>query len=160
MKLFFGFAGYYSTRLYDDSDRARRIATLLVDARWPWVPWWAQFGLRDDFHKQTRSRKVVGPKGSEFLSGGLTSPDYDRLFVYRSSQESKDFAAAKLYTGRRVISPHHEKPFETWGQTHGFEDPRDALTAECERKRAALELLMAPIVAPPQAKEEPIVFPP
>jgi len=39
------------------------------------------------------------------------------------------------------------------------DDPRDALTAECERKRSALEALMAPIVAPPEPDEKPIVFP-
>ena len=73
MTLFLGFAGYYSTRIHDDSARARRIATLLVDARWPWAPWWAQFGLRDDFFKRTRSQKVIGAKGAELLTAGLTS---------------------------------------------------------------------------------------
>lgn len=282
MKLFLGFAGYYSTRLYDNGARAERLASLLVDDRWPWAPCWAHFWLRDDFHKHTRGRKVVGAKGSAFLAAGLTSADYQRLFLYRSSREPEDYSSASLETGTRVISRDHENPFETWGVMHGddlperkslrervelvhdymtaldvgsatisafddkdsllnditlsrrvkmknvdFEppdyprqiqraifvreklggtyvrhprwgnylglehvakiggierirsevapaqlielgrlvfigltdDPRDALTAECERKRAALELLMAPIVAPPQAKEDPIVFP-
>jgi hypothetical protein len=105
MTLFLGFAGYYSTRIHEDSARARRIATLLVDSRWPWPPWWAHFWLRDDFHKHTPGRKVVGTKGSEFLVAGLTSADYQRLFVYRSSREPEDFSSASLETGSRVISP-------------------------------------------------------
>jgi hypothetical protein len=39
-------------------------------------------------------------------------------------------------------------------------DARDSLTADCERKRSALEALMAPIVVPPAPDEKPIVFPP
>lgn len=282
MKVFVGFAGYYATRLCDDRIRAARVASLLVDERWPWPPWWAQFWLRDTFLKSTRSRKVTRAKGSAFLADGLSSPDYRRLSLYRSSAESEDFSHADLYTGAQVISPDHENPFDVWGLTHAcdlpndkdlrawvemvhelmvaldirsatipvfrgkvsclndvtlsrrvtlsnvdFEppdyprqnsraihwryklggtyvrhprwgnylgrehiakiggldrirsevvpaqiieldklvfigltdDPRDALTAECERKRSALEALMAPIVAPPAPNEQPIVFP-
>lgn len=283
MKLFLGFAGYYATRICEDRARAERIASLLVDDRWPWPPWWAQFWLRDKFGKSTRSRKVVGTKGAAVIADGIASPDHRRLSLYRSSDESDDFSHADLYTGRRVICVDHETPFDVWGLTHAYDlptgkdlgawvrmvhelmvaidvasatipvfkgkvsclndvtlsrrvtlsgvdfvppdyprqneraihvreklggtyvrhprwgnylgrghiakiggldriraevapaqivelgnlvfvaltnDPRDALTAECERKRSALEALMAPIVAPAAPKEEPIVFPP
>lgn len=283
MKLFLGFAGYYATRICDDHARAKRIASLLVDVRWPWPPWWAQFWARDTFFTSTRSRKVIGAKGAAFLAEGMTSPEYQRLALYRSATEADDFSHASLYTGQRVINPEHENPFEVWGLTHGYDlpeekdlgswvamvhelmvaidvgsatipvfrgkvscmndatmglrvtlsnvdftppdyprqnnraihareklggtyvrhprwgnylgrehiakiggldriradvapaqlielgnlvfigltkDPRDALTADCEKKRAALEALMTPIVAPPEPDEKPIVFPP
>jgi hypothetical protein len=283
MKLFLGFNGYYGTRLGDDPSRAERVASLLVDPRWPWPPWWALFWLRDDFFKSTRSRKVIGAKGSAVIANAIAARDYQRVFVYRSSKEVDDFAGVSVETGERLTVSDHEHPLEVWGLTQGFdlpagkdlkswvamvhelmvaldvgcatipvfrgkgaclndvtlsmrvtlsdvdfqppdyprqnnrairvreklggtyvrhprwgnylglehvakiggidrirsevapaqlielgklvfigltEDPRDALTAECERKRAALELLMAPIVAPPQANEEPIVLPP
>jgi len=240
------------------------------------------FWLRDELLKSTRSREVVGTKGSALLTEGITAPEHRRLSLYRSSEEAEEFSNADLETGQRVINAHYEMPFEAWGLTYGddlpegknlsswvelvhelmvaldvgsatipvfqgkgsclndvtlnrrvtlsnvdFEppdyprqnsraifwrdklggtyvrhprwgnylgrehiakiggldrirsevapgqlielenlvfigltkDPRDALTADCERKRSALEALMAPIVAPPQANEEPIVFP-
>ena len=41
------------------------------------------------------------------------------------------------------------------------EDLHDAIAAECERKRRALEAIMGPIVAPVAPREdEPITFPP
>lgn len=284
MAIYLGFAGYYSTRLCDDRGRAERVASLLVDPRWPWPPWWAKFSLRDQFLKTTRSRKVVGAKGAAFLREGMGSPDYRKLFVYRSSKEADDFAGAELETGQRSFGTKKEKPFESWGGTDGdnlpegkslgswvelihelmvaldvgsatipvlkgrtaclndvtlntrvtlsnvdfeppdfprqnsraifwrnklggtyvrhprwgnylgrahldtiggldrirdevaparivelgdlvfiqlTEDPHDAITAECERKRRALEAVMAPIVAPVAPREdEPITFPP
>lgn len=282
MKLFLGFAAYHGTRLCDDRAHAERVASLLVDRRWPWPPWWAQFSARDKFLKNTRSRKVVGNKGSAFLADGMTSAEYWRVMLYRSSEEATAFSHADLDTGQRIIGADREMPFDASGGTHGYElpdgkslsawvelvhdlmvaldagsatipvfsgrvsclydatlgvrvtqshvdftppdyprqnsraihwryklggtyvrhprwgnylgrehvskigglerirsevapaqivelgklifigltdDPRDALTVECERKRSALEALMAPIVAPPAPNEQPIVFP-
>jgi hypothetical protein len=283
MKLFLGFAAYHATRLCEDRSRAERVASLLVDTRWPWPPWWAQFSLRDEFLKNTRSRKVVGARGKAFLVDGMTSSSYRQVMLYRSSQEADAFSHAALDTGQRVIGADREKAFDAVGGTHGYDlpegkklqswlemvhelmvaldvgsatipvfsgrvaclydatlswrvtqsnvdfdppdyprqnqrathwryklggtyvrhprwgnylsrehiariggldrvrdevtpgqlielgnlvfigltkDPREALTAECEQKRRALETLMAPIVAPPAPDEKPIVFPP
>ena len=283
MKLFLGFAAYHATRICDDRARAERVASLLVDDRWPWAPWWAQFWARDEFFKNTRSRKVVGNKGIAFLTEGITSPDFRRVTLYRSSQEVDAFSHGDFDTGQRIIVRDHENPFNASGGIHGYDlpegksvsawvelmhdmmvaldvgsatipvfrgkvsclndytlntrvilsdvdfqppdyprensraifwrdklggtyvrhprwgnylrrehiakiggldrirsevapaqlielgnlvfigltdDPRDALTSECERKRSALEALMAPIVAPAAPNEQPIVFPP
>lgn len=282
MKVFLGFAAYYATRLCADRERADTIASLLVDPRWPWPPWWAQFWLLEKFLKSSRSRKVVGAKGRAFLAEGIRSSEYRRLSLYRSSDEADAYSAANFETGQRSFGGEREHPFEAWAVTDGddlpegksisawvelthdfmvaldvgsatisafksrmstlndvtlnprvaiggvdFEtpdfprqnsranfwrdklggtyvrsprwgnylgrahiakiggldrirdevapahlieldklvfigltdDPHDALTAEYERKRSALEALMAPIVAPAAPNEQPIVFP-
>ena len=55
-----GLAAYFSDPVWTDADRVRRVASLFVDKRWPWIPWWASASgvhRRDD-----RSMKRVGGK--------------------------------------------------------------------------------------------------
>ena len=126
MGLHIGFAAYFSVRLYEDRARAERVASLLVDERWPWPPWWAAFGLTSSYMKRTRSRKVVGAKGRAALLEGMMSPSHRSVELYRSSQQVDNHAHLTLPTGHKIPAPDWPQPLDTTGQTRAHDLPDGA----------------------------------
>ncbi|MBE7450684.1 MAG: hypothetical protein HS111_17835 [Kofleriaceae bacterium] len=125
MDLHLGFAGYFAQPLALPASRARRVAALLVDPRWPWPPSWASF-VKEELSKRTRARKVTGPKGRDHLLAGLTDPTNCMLEMNRSSQEVDNHAHVHAITSRRPLPAEAEYPFHMTGQTRGHELPDGA----------------------------------
>ena len=100
-----GLAAYFPRSPSRDRAVVERVAQLLVDARWPWIPWYAQFvGLhkRDD----TASVRVGGKNGYAPLVGGMMSPRFQVLRMNRARGD-KNFTSVEL--------PFHPRQ-ETWGE--------------------------------------------
>lgn len=78
-----GLAAYFATPIRRDRDRVKFVAELLVDPRWPWLPWWASFvGLdkRDD----RSSVRVGGKNGTSPLVEGFLSSRLWKLHMNRA----------------------------------------------------------------------------
>jgi hypothetical protein len=127
--VFLGFAGYYAVRLCHDRARAERVASLLVDPRWPWPPHWATFGKLEPITDSMPSRKAVGTKGRDLLVQGLTNPELLSLRLYRHSKETSNHAHADVESGQEILVLTSENPFTATGQTRGHELPEGARIA-------------------------------
>ncbi len=93
-----GLVAFFEKAVWVDPDRAQRVADLLVDKRWPWIPWWASYsGLhkRDD----RRSVRVGGKNGSAPILEGLRSDKLSRLDMNRARGDG-DFTSVMLNLDR------------------------------------------------------------
>ncbi len=126
MQLHLGFAGYFARPLCADPERAARVASLLVDPRWPWPPWWASFGMEARLTQRTRARKVSGARGRDQLLAGILDPAHRSLELLRSRQEADNHAHVLVTTGRVAVPADAECAFEIQGQTRGDELPAGA----------------------------------
>lgn len=89
-----GLAAYFERPVSQDHAVAERLADLLVDARWPWIPWWAEFSgvhKRDD----QAAVRVGGKNGAAPLVEGLLSSRFARLRMNRAKGD-KDFTSVNL----------------------------------------------------------------
>jgi hypothetical protein len=121
-----GFTGYFSLRLCNDPVRAERVASLLVDPRWPWPPCWALFYRIGVVGKHERARKVVGAKGKAVLRDGIVNPVHRKLELQRASVDAENYATAFLHTGQEIHADWFEQPFDVYGKTRGHELPEDS----------------------------------
>lgn len=64
-----GLAAYFDRAVWRDREHYCRISNLLVDPRWPWIPWWASFSA---LHKpdDRSSVRVGGKNGATPLIDG------------------------------------------------------------------------------------------
>lgn len=109
---YLGLAAYFDRALWRVPERHERIASLLVDARWPWVPWWVSFtGVhkRDD----RKSVRVGGTTGTAPLLAGFASPQLTNLELNRTSKECT-LATVLLDLGRNREDWGWEAPFRLW----------------------------------------------
>lgn len=100
-----GLAAYFPHSVARDAALVERVARLLVDERWPWVPWYATFvGLhkRDD----AAAVRVGGKNGYAPLVAGLSSPRFQTLRMNRAKGD-KNYTSVEL--------PFHPRQ-ETWGE--------------------------------------------
>jgi hypothetical protein len=89
-----GLAAYAAESVARDRKVAERVARLLVDPRWPWIPWWAQIvGLhkRDD----RPAIRVGGKNGFAPLVEGMMSPQHQKLLMNRAMGD-KDYSSVRL----------------------------------------------------------------
>ena len=95
-----GLAAYFERAVWRDAARAERIAALLVDPRWPWIPWWASYsGLhkRDD----RSSVRVGGKNGVTPLVRGFASDKVSALRMNRARGDS-NFTSLMLDLDRTI----------------------------------------------------------
>jgi hypothetical protein len=107
-----GLAAYFNQSLWRVRDRVERVASLLVDQRWPWVPWWASYSAlhkRDD----RSSVRVGGKNGFAPLALGMQSERLDTLYMNRAKGD-KNFTSVMLDLGRRGEDWGDEAPFQLW----------------------------------------------
>jgi len=97
-----GVAMYFLTEPGADDTRAARLAELLIDSRWPWLPWWASYTARDK--REDRSAVRVGGKnGVAPLLEGIASPRLWTLYMNRAKGDG-NFTSVALDL-RHVGSP-------------------------------------------------------
>jgi hypothetical protein len=107
-----GMAAYFVRPVSEAHDLAERVAQLLVDRRWPWIPWYAEFvGVhkRDD----TASVRVGGKNGYAPLLGGITSPRFQKLRMNRARGD-KDFTSVNLPFHAHRLEWGYEAPYDLW----------------------------------------------
>lgn len=105
-----GLSAYFAKAVGQDRQLAERVAGLLVDKRWPWIPWFAQFvGLhkRDD----TRSVRVGGKNGYAPLLDGFLSPRLQTLRMNRARGDG-DFTSVELPFDATMLGWDYEAPYE------------------------------------------------
>jgi hypothetical protein len=117
-----GFDTRYATRLVSSPDRAKCVASLLVDPRWPWPPKSFSTGVLGDFTKRTRSRRVSGLAGADRILESISDPATRILMLSCHSLESKNHAHVRIDTGTHALSTW-EQPFEASGQTRAHDLP-------------------------------------
>lgn len=96
--LYVGLAAYFERAVWRDVERCKQIASLLVDKRWPWLPWWASFSgihKRDD----RASVRVGGKNGALPLEHGFASPTLTTLYMDRAKGDD-NFSTVMLDLGR------------------------------------------------------------
>ncbi len=116
-----GLAAYFGRALWRDAERVERVAALLVDKRWPWIPWWASYsGLhkRDD----RSSVRVGGKNGVAPLVEGLLFPKLATLRMDRARGDG-NFTSVFLKTGRVGEDWGYEAPFDLWVTCRSAELP-------------------------------------
>lgn len=105
-----GFAAYFDQPLWRDRPRMERVARLLLDGRWPWLPWYAAFdGIerRDD----CGAIRVGGKNGVEFLVGRLMDPGIATL-VMRRTAGNGNHTECRMPTGRQGEQWNLDAPFD------------------------------------------------
>lgn len=78
-----GLAAYFERPVWREPALAQHLAALLVDKRWPWIPWWASYsGLhkRDDLS----SVRVGGKNGTTPLIRGFAADHLSKLRMNRA----------------------------------------------------------------------------
>lgn len=116
-----GFAARYSIRLVESPDRAKRVAALLVDARWPWPPSSLSTGETVDLTKTTRPVRIAGEKGGKRIADTILDPTRR---ILRLTQVTRDeqFSEAWIETGTVALSSW-DQPFRASGHTRGHDLP-------------------------------------
>ena len=107
-----GLAAYFPHTFVRDRGVVERVAELLVDSRWPWVPWFASFvGIhkRDD----RTSVRVGGKNGVEPLVNGMTSSRLGTLYMNRAKGD-KNFTSVCLPFDPEIEDPSAEAPYKLW----------------------------------------------
>ena len=105
-----GLAAYFHEPLWRVPGRIEQVSKLLVDPRWPWIPWWARFSAihkRDD----RSSVRVGGKNGAAPLVEGMSSPKLSTLRMDRTLGAG-NFSSVALDLGRRGEEQWSEAAFE------------------------------------------------
>ena len=76
MPLHVGFAGYFRKQICGVPETGRQLASLLLDARWPWALSSFYLNQSQDVLRKTRARKAVGAGGQATLAAALGDPTY------------------------------------------------------------------------------------
>jgi len=107
-----GLAAYCPHRVARDPAVVERVAKLLVDPRWPWIPWYASF---QGVHKRDdRSAVRVGGKnGFAALVEGMSSPRLSTLRMDRARGDS-NFTSVQLPFDARQETWGREAPYAVW----------------------------------------------
>ena len=118
----FGLAAYFPRALWRDATRLDAAARLLVDPRWPWLPWWAEF-VGVDKRDDQRSARVGGKNGVAPLLEGLTSPRFGKLRMNRTMGD-RNYTSVLLDLGRcNEESRGWEAPFRLLMTCRAAEHP-------------------------------------
>jgi len=109
--MYLGLAAYFSEPVWTDADRVRRVASLFVDRRWPWIPWWASASgvhPRDDRSMQ----RVGGKNGIEPIVEIMNSPRCSTLYLDRALGDN-NFSNVCLNLGR-MDATYRVAPYQLW----------------------------------------------
>jgi hypothetical protein len=117
-----GFATRYAVPLVTSPDRAERVASLLLDPRWPWPPTSLSTVLLEPFTKHTNTRRLGAKTGQERLANSIQDPTVRVVMLSCHSLESKNHAHVRLDTGTHALSSW-EQPFKASGQTRAHDLP-------------------------------------
>lgn len=116
-----GLAAYFTNTIVRDRGVVVRVAELLVDTRWPWIPWFASFAgihKRDD----RASVRVGGKNGIEPLVNGMMSPRLGTLYMNRAKGD-KNFTSVCLPFDPEIEDPDAEAPYKLWVTCRSAELP-------------------------------------
>lgn len=105
-----GFVAYFPAVNWRQESKAKALANLLVDARWPWVPWWASFSGKTK-QDAIKSKRVGGKNGSQPLVEGLLSDDLTKLYMDRAKGDG-NFTSVSLDLDASKVDPRHETPYQ------------------------------------------------
>lgn len=98
-----GVSAYFPRAVWDSPGGAQRIAGLLVDPRWPWIPWWTSYSGK---HKRDDRKpvRVGGKHGVGPILEGLASDKLRVLDMNRARGEG-NFTSVML---------HLDRAWQTW----------------------------------------------
>jgi len=113
-----GFALYYATTLFRERERLERIATLLLDERWPWSPSYGSF-LPIPGKRARRAQRRFTKKSLGSLIEELSRLEFCAATLLTSIHESTNFASISIETGQEPSAWNGKFPFHMDGQTLG-----------------------------------------
>jgi len=116
-----GFAARYATRLVDSPERAKRVAALLVDPRWPWLASSFTAGELADLTKSSPAVRIASEKAAPKLADSILDPT-KRVVRLKRVTRDEQFCEAWVDTGTFVLSTW-DQPFSATGHTRGHELP-------------------------------------
>lgn len=116
-----GMAAYFPRSVAHERGTVERVAALLIDRRWPWLPWWASFSgvhKRDD----RPSVKVGGKNGAEPLVNGMLSKRLATLHLDRAKGDC-NFTSVRLPFDLELEELGAEAPYALWVTCRSAELP-------------------------------------
>lgn len=116
-----GMAAYFPRSVAHERSTVERVAALLVDGRWPWLPWWASFSgvhKRDD----RASVKVGGKNGAKPLIDGMLSKRLATLYMDRAKGDG-NFTTVRLPFDLELEELGAEAPYALWVTCRSAELP-------------------------------------
>jgi hypothetical protein len=116
-----GLAAYLPRSVAHERGTVERVAALLIDRRWPWLPWWASFSgvhKRDD----RASVKVGGKNGAAPLINGMLSKNLATLYMDRAKGDG-NFTSVCLPFDRELEELGAEAPYALWVTCRSAELP-------------------------------------
>jgi hypothetical protein len=121
--MYLGYAGYFSTKLCEQPELSGRLATLLVDARWPWPLKSVVFGLRAAWDKSSRRMKLTAKDGAARLKEGFLHAEHRDASLDHSSKAEDNYVRLSVDTGQRLAVPSWPNPAELSGVIKGKDVP-------------------------------------
>jgi len=92
-----GLAVYFDEAVREPA-HAARVAKLLLDERWPWLPWYLSYsGIDREYDRG--SKRVNAKTGVQGLAEGILNPQHNRVVARRAAGD-KNFTEVQLDTGR------------------------------------------------------------
>jgi hypothetical protein len=151
MSGYVGVAAYFARPLCDDDGRVRKVASLLLDGRWPSRVRWASFSGAGDHPGREAARL-----DEVALVDGLLDPAHARVLLERSSNDADNFARVTLSTGRVGGDSGYDDPFELTGfvRANAPVDDWIALVHELVAVLGADHALLAPWPSQTQAMSD------
>jgi hypothetical protein len=119
--MYLGIAGYFSTRLFEQRERAEQLAALLLDRRWPWPLESVVFGLRAAWDKRSRRVKLTGKDARIRLSEGIVNPEHREAALDHRSNAEENHARLAVDTGQRLAVASWPNPAELTSIVKGAE---------------------------------------
>ena len=129
--MYLGFAGYTSILLYQHRSRAEQVASLLLDARWPWVPSLVAFGVGQRWSKRTKKKRLAGAKGVIALRDALLDNEHHEAELDYQAAADGNHAHLQLQTGTLIVDPIWANPITFTGHTKADELPAEADLSRC-----------------------------
>jgi hypothetical protein len=125
-KLYVGFAGYFSSRLYLDKQRCQRLTAQLLDQRWPWPLTSVVFGLRTGFSKYARRLRLSAGHGASRLLEGLINPEHRSAGLDHRADAEVNHAQLRVELGQHLVDPSWPCAAEVNGLIRAYELPEGA----------------------------------
>lgn len=105
-----GLAAYFPRITWNAPQHAEKLASLFLDARWAWPPWWVAYSGK---HKRDDRGMVRfgGKAGMAPMLEGLSSKKLSTLYIKRARGDG-DFANVSLDVDHEKASWDYETPYE------------------------------------------------
>jgi hypothetical protein len=101
--------------LFEQQEKAERLAYLCLDPRWPWPLTSVVFGLREKWTASTRRQNLPQKGGAARLSNGILNASHRCASIDHRADAEENHARLYVETGQRLAVPSWPNPAEVNG---------------------------------------------